>query len=128
MISLVNELAHSYKETIREEIVSLKNNIKLLAFLSTDNPAAVTYSKYTSDACIDVGINFELVHSEPENLVKLIKEANDNNSVNGILVYYPIFNKKKDKEIRQIIRPEKDVEGLNPHWFDKLYNNDRFAM
>ena len=65
-MSLVNELANSYKEAVKKEIASLKTNIKLLAFLSTDNPAAVTYSKYTSDACIDVGINFELVHSEPE--------------------------------------------------------------
>lgn len=127
MVSLVNEIANSYKEIIKEEIISLKSNIKLLAFLSTDNPAAVTYSKYTSGACIDVGINFELVHSEPENLINLVKQANEDNSVNGILVYYPIFDKEKDKEIRKIIKPEKDVEGLNPHWFDKLYKNERFC-
>ena len=126
-MSLVNQLANSYKEIIKNEIISLKSPLKLLAFLSTDNPAAVTYSKYTSDACIDVGINFELKHSEPKNLIKLVKEANKNDSVNGILVYYPIFDKKKDKEIRQIIEPEKDVEGLNQYWFDKLYNNDRFC-
>ena len=127
MISLVKQLAQTYKEAIRKDIVSLETNIKLIAFLSTNNPAAVTYSKYTSDACIDVGINFELVHSEPENLIKLVEEANNNDSVNGILVYYPIFDKEKDKEIRQIIKPEKDVEGLNQFWFDKLYKNDRYC-
>ena len=126
-MSLVNELANSYKEVIKKEITSLKANIKLLAFLSTDNPAAVTYSKYTSDACIDVGINFELVHSEPENLINLVQKSNEDASVNGILVYYPIFDKKRDKEIRKVIKPEKDVEGLNPEWFDKLYKNERFC-
>ncbi len=126
-MSLVKDLALNYKARIKKEISSTKANIKLLAFLSTNNPAAITYSKYTSNACAEVGINFELIQANPEELRALIEKANKDKNVHGILVYYPIFDKEKDKELRQVVAPEKDVEGLNPYWFDKLYKNDRFC-
>lgn len=125
--SFANDVAAKFRDQIRSELSSLTTKIKLVGFLSTDQSASLTYSQYTANGCKDVGIEFELIRAEPEKLSKLIQEANNDKTVNGILVYYPIFRTEKDKEFRQIVAPEKDVEGLNQYWFEKLYNDDRFC-
>ena len=125
--SFASEVAARYRDQIRGELSSLGKKIRLVGFLSTDQSASLIYSQYTAAGCSDVGIEFELVRSEPENLANLISSANKDNNVNGILVYYPIFGTDKDKDFRQLVSPEKDVEGLNQFWFNKLYNNERFC-
>ena len=125
--SFALEVAARYRDQIRGELSSLGKKIRLVGFLSTDQSASLTYSQYTAAGCSDVGIEFELIRSEPENLANLIRSANNDDNVNGILVYYPIFGTDKDEDFRQLVSPEKDVEGLNQFWFNKLYNNERFC-
>lgn len=59
------------------------------------------------------GIDFCLVRLTPSNVATYIKALNDNQSVHGIMVYYPIFGDTRDDEIKSMVNPRKDVEGLN---------------
>lgn len=59
------------------------------------------------------GVHFHLMKLSPENVATYIRAININNSIHGIIVYYPIFGDKRDDEIRQLVAPSKDVEGLN---------------
>lgn len=61
------------------------------------------------------GIDFCLVRLTPRNVATYIKALNENSSVHGIMVYYPIFGDARDHEIKGLVDPGKDVEGLNRH-------------
>lgn len=52
--------------------------------------------------------------------------ANHDDSVDGIIVYYPIFNDRQDQYLQQITDVSKDVEGLSHQYIFNLYQNNRF--
>lgn len=52
--------------------------------------------------------------------------ANHDDSIDGIIVYYPIFNDRQDQYLQQIIDVNKDVEGLSHRYIFNLYQNNRF--
>jgi methylenetetrahydrofolate dehydrogenase (NAD+) len=46
--------------------------------------------------------------------------------VDGIIVYYPIFNNRQDQYLQQIVDVSKDVEGLSHRYVFNMYQNIRF--
>lgn len=52
--------------------------------------------------------------------------ANADDSVDGIIVYYPIFNSRQDQYLQQIVDTSKDVEGLGHRYLFNMYQNIRF--
>lgn len=72
------------------------------------------------------GIKFELREVDREGLESRIITANEDDRVNGIIVYYPIFGNRQDQYLQQIIDLSKDVEGLSHRYIFKLYHNERF--
>ena len=52
--------------------------------------------------------------------------ANQDVSIDGIIVYYPIFNNRQDQYLQQVTDDSKDVEGLSHRYIFKLYHNERF--
>ena len=61
-----------------------------------------------------------------EELEGHILAANHDDSIDGIIVYYPIFNDRQDQYLQQIIDVSKDVEGLSHRYIFNLYQNNRF--
>jgi methylenetetrahydrofolate dehydrogenase (NAD+) len=55
-----------------------------------------------------------------------ILDANNDDAVDGIIVYYPIFNNRQDQYIQQILDMRKDVEGLSHQYIFNMYQNVRF--
>lgn len=53
-------------------------------------------------------------------------EANDNDQVDGIIIYFPVFGNAQDQYLQQIVSPEKDVEGLNHLYYQNMYHNIRY--
>jgi len=52
--------------------------------------------------------------------------ANQDDSIDGIIVYYPIFNTRQDQYLQQIVEVSKDVEGLSHRYIFNMYQNIRF--
>lgn len=52
--------------------------------------------------------------------------ANADDDVDGIIVYYPIFNSRQDQYLQQIVDVSKDVEGLSHRYIFNMYQNIRF--
>ena len=52
--------------------------------------------------------------------------ANANPEIDGIIVYYPIFNNRQDQYLQQIVDVAKDVEGLSHRYIFNMYQNIRF--
>jgi methylenetetrahydrofolate dehydrogenase (NAD+) len=63
---------------------------------------------------------------ERDDIEEAIIGANQDASVDGIIVYYPIFGERQDQYLQQIVDAEKDVEGLSHKYLFNLYQNKRF--
>ena len=96
----------------------------LAAVLIGHNGASETYVASKIKNCAEIGFMSSLVRFEEtisqQDLVAKIKELNDNDEVDGILVQLPLPKHIDDQEIINIISPEKDVDGFHPANLGKL--------
>ncbi|KAL3964031.1 hypothetical protein ACCO45_001035 [Purpureocillium lilacinum] len=100
----------------------------LAAFLANGDPAAVKYAEWSKKTCEDNGFNFDLRTVDKEILEEEIMKANDEEVVDGIIVYYPIFpkNPTHDKYVQETVDLSKDVEGMRHKHLHNMYHNVRF--
>ena len=111
-------LRHEVKKEI--DSLKLKNNKVpgLTVILIGDFAPSQIYVKNKEKKAKEVGINSEVVRypkevSEQE-VIKKIKELNDNNAVSGILVQLPLPSQINKEKIINAINPLKDVDGFHP--------------
>ncbi|MEE8597572.1 MAG: bifunctional methylenetetrahydrofolate dehydrogenase/methenyltetrahydrofolate cyclohydrolase FolD [bacterium] len=116
------ELAEKMRQEMKSEIDELKTHHKLVPGLAVvligDNPASLSYVKGKEKACAQVGIlsreyKFDADYKE-EQLLKLIRELNNDPSIHGILVQLPLPNHINEEKILYAIDPTKDVDGFHP--------------
>jgi methylenetetrahydrofolate dehydrogenase (NAD+) len=81
-----------FRQHMKQTILERKIRPKLVGFLSNEEPASIKYAEWTSKTCDETGVDFQLVKVPKEDLEKSILKANKDSSVNGIMVYYPVFN------------------------------------
>ena len=110
------------RNEIKKEIESIKlktNKVPgLTVILIGDFAPSQIYVRNKEKNAKEVGINSEIVNypkevSEQE-VLKKIKELNDNDSVSGILVQLPLPPQINKEEIINAISPSKDVDGFHP--------------
>ena len=89
-----------------------------------DDPASSIYVRNKKRACAYVGIeslSYELPEETTEvELVKLVKELNENDKVHGILVQLPLPKHINADTIIRTISPDKDVDGFHPESVGRL--------
>ncbi|EGC35479.1 methylenetetrahydrofolate dehydrogenase [Dictyostelium purpureum] len=122
----VTPIATFFRNEIKEQITSKGWKPRVVAFLTSDDQGAIDYSKWTKIACNKDGIEFELKRVERVDLEDCIIEANNDNSIHGILVYYPVFGGMLDGYLQDVVSPEKDIEGLSTTNRFNLYHNIRY--
>ncbi|PLX94007.1 MAG: methylenetetrahydrofolate dehydrogenase, partial [Desulfuromonas sp.] len=127
MLVTPSVVAARYRSEIRQEIRSLGTSLKVVGFLCGDYGPSHTYAEYTRSACEDLGIHYELRCVERNTLEQEIEAANDDDAVNGIMIYYPIFGNEQDRYLKDVVDYRKDIEGLNSFWIHKLYENERLV-
>ena len=96
-----------------------------LAVIQVGNdPASSIYVRNKKRACAYVGIeslSYELPEeTTEEELVKLVKELNENDNVHGILVQLPLPKHINADTIIRTISPDKDVDGFHPESVGRL--------
>lgn len=105
------------------------NKPRILGILAPDagDAASMVYAKTLQQACEIVGFDLGLVKNRLDDVEKKIEQANEDPRVHGIFVFYPLFGDERDRDVKDLISPQKDIEGLSSFWASKLYSNDRFA-
>lgn len=83
-----------------------------------DDPASTVYVGNKKKACEYVGIrsfSFELPEeTTEEKLLDLVRELNEREDVDGILVQLPLPSHMDEDKVIQTISPKKDVDGFHP--------------
>ncbi|ABN68011.2 tetrahydrofolate dehydrogenase/cyclohydrolase [Scheffersomyces stipitis CBS 6054] len=123
---LASTIAKPFVEEVTGGLTKLDFKPKLVGFLANDDPAAKMYANWTGKTCESLGFHYELIDVNKNELENELIKANNDDAVNGIMVYFPVFGDSQDQYLQQLISPEKDVEGLNFLYYHNLYHNVRF--
>ena len=90
----------------------------LAVVLVGNDPASEIYVRNKGIQTKEAGmesLEFRLAEDTSEdNLLMKVQELNENDSVNGILVQFPVPNHMSQQRIIETILPSKDVDGLHP--------------
>ncbi len=115
-------VAASVRERVHSEVVELSAELGrppgLATVLVGDDPASAIYVRRKREACEEVGIRS--LHHEPdgsisqEELLDLVRELNESEEVDGILVQLPLPDQIDADAIVNALDPGKDVDGLTP--------------
>lgn len=111
----------SVKERVAKEAEQLKNQgivPGLAVIIVGQDSASKIYVNNKKKACQQVGFNsFEFALPESttqEELNSLVMELNQRSDVNGILCQLPLPSHLDDKQVIELIKPEKDVDAFHP--------------
>mmetsp|Transcript_58985 Transcript_58985/g.109005 ORF Transcript_58985/g.109005 Transcript_58985/m.109005 type:complete len:340 (+) Transcript_58985:51-1070(+) len=131
---LADEIAVPFQKEIQEATAGLQVTPKLVGFLANEDPAAQSYAKWTEKAFKRDGLAFELRQVAENDLEEALEEANRDETVHGIMIYYPVFGQRPsfhgashDDYLRDSVSPFKDVEGLCHFYRRSLYRNRRYV-
>ncbi len=122
-------VAEKYRAEVRREVAELAEagrTPRIVGLLGQAEGPAATYARYAKLGCEKVGIAMDVRHVTPDETERLIGEANLDESVDGIFLYYPLTDRAHDRWLRELVDPRKDVEGMHSFWSRLLYENRRF--
>ena len=122
------EIEEKLKNDISSNINLTKRAPGLAVIRIGEDPASGVYVSNKEKACSRVGIKSFIFHlkenvnsSEVEDL---INDLNFNEDIDGILLQLPLPKKFEAHKLISIIKPEKDVDGLNENNIGKLVKNE----
>ena len=125
-------ISQEIKDELKVEEHKLKEQGKeiCLAVMQVgSDPASTVYVRNKKKACAYVGIEsraYELPEeTTEEELVNLIKELNQDETVNGILVQLPLPGQIDEDKIIRTISPDKDVDGFHPVSVGRLWIGEK---
>ena len=111
-------ISQMVKDELRERVKKEKIEATLAVIQVGSDPASTVYVGNKKKACEYIGIRslaFELPEeTKEEELLDLVRELNDREDVDGILVQLPLPAHMDEDKVIQTISPEKDVDGFHP--------------
>lgn len=118
------EIRESVREGIAERILKGHRAPGLAVILVGDDHASQVYVRKKREACEHAGI-ISVAHDLPadttqEQLLALIEELNDTETIDGILVQLPLPAQINEATIIDAIHPDKDVDGFHPYNIGRL--------
>src|SRR5690554_4964588 len=117
-----NARAKAIRETIKQQVqarIDKNQRVPGLAVILVGNdPASEVYVAHKRKDCEQVGIiskAFDLPKTTgQQELLELIDNLNNDNTVDGILVQLPLPAGLSANEVLERIDPKKDVDGFHP--------------
>ena len=121
------EVAQTSSESLIARVKKLNNYgrpPKLVAILVGDDPASATYVTMKDRACHSLGIETEIKRltkdTSTTELQQIIKDLNDDQTVDGILLQHPVPKQIDEIKCFNTICIEKDVDGVTTEGFGNM--------
>ncbi len=110
-------IAAQLKDSVKKAVDDMKDKPALAVILVGDDPASHVYVRNKVKACEHVGIRSVEKRlpqdTDDEAVEAVIKELNDDPDIHGILLQLPLPEGLDSDYLVQLIRADKDVDGLN---------------
>jgi methylenetetrahydrofolate dehydrogenase (NADP+) / methenyltetrahydrofolate cyclohydrolase len=117
-------LAAHTREELKAEIAGF-GDVRLATVLVGDDPASQIYIRLKHKAAEEVGIQAVDKRlpqdTSEEEVVELLEELNEDESVDGILVQTPLPEQIDEARVMRTLDPMKDVDGLHPFNAGQLF-------
>jgi methylenetetrahydrofolate dehydrogenase (NADP+)/methenyltetrahydrofolate cyclohydrolase len=117
-------LAARIREELKDEIADF-GDVGLATVLVGDDPASQVYIRLKHKAADEVGIQAIdkrlPAETSEEELLELVEELNEDDSVDGILVQTPLPAQIDEARVMRALDPMKDVDGLHPFNAGQLF-------
>ena len=137
MAKIINgkAVAQKVKIDVAEEVNKLRKNgviIGLAVIIVGDNQASRIYVNNKKKACAEVSIHSK-EYALPETtsqseLIELISNLNNDDSINGILVQLPLPKHIDEKAVIEAIDPLKDVDAFHEKNVGKIMIGDYILL
>ena len=121
------EVAQISSESLTARVKKLNNHgrpPKLVAILVGDDPASATYVTMKERACHSLGIETEIKRLKKDTstteLQQIIKDLNNDQTVDGILLQHPVPKQIDEIKCFNTICIEKDVDGVTSEGFGNM--------
>lgn len=123
------KLSKEIREDLKQKVIKVKDEFndvpKLVVVLVGEDPASVSYVTAKEKGAKYVGFDSELIR-KPETitedeLLTLIDELNEDESINGILVQLPLPKHIDMDKVIDRIALSKDVDGFHPENVGNLH-------
>ena len=123
------ELATLRRNKMKEEVIEFGKKYPrlphLVVILVGEDPGSVSYVTGKGKACVEIGIQNTTIKKPvtitEDELLNLIDELNNDDTVDGILVQLPLPKHINSDLVIKKIAPEKDVDGFHPINVASLY-------
>ncbi|MDR2796065.1 MAG: bifunctional 5,10-methylene-tetrahydrofolate dehydrogenase/5,10-methylene-tetrahydrofolate cyclohydrolase [Spirochaetaceae bacterium] len=124
------DVAAAMQEQMKRDVEALKaKGIKptLGIIRMGEKPNDISYEKGATKNCEAVGVevkNYVLPEDAPQpELLKVIKAANEDKNVHGILLFRPLPKQINDNEARAALLPSKDMDGITDGSMAGIYSD-----
>ncbi len=118
------EIAEAIKLEVADEVKGLSFRPCLVVVRVGEDAASAVYVGSKVKTSEELGMISEHIHLDEnishEELLSIVKELNNRDEVDGILVQLPLPKQIDEREILETIDPEKDVDGFHPINVGKL--------
>lgn len=126
-----NEVSNVIRDQLKEKVSQLDPSFrkpKLVVVIVGDDPASQTYVAAKARACEQVGFLSEVNRMDEKitqkELMDVIHQYNNDDTVDGILVQLPLPKHLDSREVILSLNPNKDVDGFHPMNVGKLHMNE----
>lgn len=111
-------IAEKIKSEVKADVETLQSVPHLAVIIVGEDPASQVYVRNKERVCGEVGIKSSIIRMPKDctqdDLNWTIKKLNSDRSVHGILLQLPLPKHLDETIAIELIRPEKDVDGLHP--------------
>ena len=122
------KISEELKSAIALEVSGLKSKPGLAVILVGNNAASKVYVNNKEKGCQEVGFNSVKINRDEntseEELLQLIQDLNNDETIDGILVQLPLPNHIDTRKVIEAIDPTKDVDGFHKENMGRLLQNN----
>lgn len=125
-------VAKALFDNLKNDVQKLARAPKVVFVRVGEDPASVVYVNAKSKRAKNLGIE-SMTHvlpetSKQEELLELIDNINNDASVDGLLVQFPLPSHMNEQEVLWKISPDKDVDGLHPSNVGRLWTGQEAPL
>ncbi len=124
-------VADSITEKLVQETEMLKSKgiTPTLAILRVGSRGEdLAYEKGALGRCKKAGIEVNVIELDADvtqgKFIESLEQINNDDNVNGILIFRPLPAQLDESKVKYIISPEKDIDGMNPINVGKMTEGD----
>lgn len=109
------------KALLSSALTALDSPLRIVGLLATADSGCHMYADMTARACKTSNVHFDkldissdLGEDAFQRVRSEILSINKDTTVDGLIVYFPLFTPERDAALRALISPRIDVEGIHP--------------